>query len=193
MSDAPLAPHEQREVAFYDDRVIAVLVPTSENAPPAVFVPLRPICDQLGLSWSAQFGRIKRDPVLSEIAQGVRVTRTPEKGGDQDMLCLPIEFLNGWLFGISATRVRPELREKIIRYQRECYRVLWEAFGPQLANPAAPEPESVVGDLHYIRSGVDGILQYLWKRHQHDTLVRRSYRQMLWIGGVGVGDQAATS
>jgi hypothetical protein len=44
------------------------------------------------------------------------------------MLCLPLKFIPGWLFGINANRVKPELRENIIRYQRECYDVLAEAF-----------------------------------------------------------------
>lgn len=44
------------------------------------------------------------------------------------MSCLPLKFLLGWLFGVSANRVKSEMREKIIRYQRESYDVLWEAF-----------------------------------------------------------------
>jgi ferritin-like metal-binding protein YciE len=32
------------------------------------------------------------------------------------------------LFGINATRVKEEIRERLIRYQRECYKVLAEAF-----------------------------------------------------------------
>ena len=44
------------------------------------------------------------------------------------MLCLPLKFLPGWLFGINADRVKAELREKIVRDQRECYDVLAEAF-----------------------------------------------------------------
>lgn len=171
---APLAAQEQREVAFYDDRVVAVLIPSGTDEP-AVFVPIRPICDQLGLSWPAQFERIKRDPVLSEVSQGVRVTRTPAQGGEQEMLCLPIEYLNGWLFGISASRIRAELRDKVIRYQRECYLVLWEAFRPELLGTVAGRTsvETASDDLYHIRLGVDGILDYLWRRHQHDEVMRR--------------------
>jgi hypothetical protein len=36
--------------------------------------------------------------------------------------------LSGFLFGISADRVKPEYREDVIRYQRECYKVLSEAL-----------------------------------------------------------------
>ncbi len=44
------------------------------------------------------------------------------------MLCLSLDFINGFLFGINASRVKPEVREHLIRYQRECYRVLADAF-----------------------------------------------------------------
>lgn len=44
------------------------------------------------------------------------------------MLCLPLDYLNGFLFGVSATRVRPELQERVILYQERCYKVLSEAF-----------------------------------------------------------------
>lgn len=44
------------------------------------------------------------------------------------MQCLPLDYLNGWLFGVSSTRVKDALRERVIRYQRECYQVLAAAF-----------------------------------------------------------------
>jgi hypothetical protein len=87
------------------------------------------------LAWNGQFERIKRDPVLSKAIKGVRVTRTP--GGSQAMLCLPLDMLNGWLFGISANRVKDELRERVIRYQEECYRVLAQAFQSPATRPDA--------------------------------------------------------
>jgi len=56
---------------------------------------------------------------------------TPDgRGGSlQNTLCLPLKFLPGWLLGVSASRVKEDLHQRIIRYQRECYDVLWEAFG----------------------------------------------------------------
>jgi hypothetical protein len=44
-----LIPVEQKEVIFYDDEVIAVQIEDG-----TVYVPLRPICDLLGIQWSAQ-------------------------------------------------------------------------------------------------------------------------------------------
>ena len=127
---AALIPLEEKTVDFYGDQITAVLVePTSGHQ--EVYVPLKPISDYLGLSWAGQLERIKRDPVLSEFLRGIRVTRIPKgevSGGLQESTSLPLEYLPGWLFGINANRVKTELRDKIIRYQRDCYRALWKAF-----------------------------------------------------------------
>jgi hypothetical protein len=119
-----LVPIEEKQVAFYEDSITAVLVPVKGRS--EVYVPLRPICEYLGLNWTGQLQRLKRDKVLSE-SQGVCVIHTPS-GGQQKMVCLPLEVLPGFLFTIEVSRVRPELQEKITRYRRECFRVLWEAF-----------------------------------------------------------------
>lgn len=115
-----LIPMEQKEVVFYEDTIVAVRLDEGD-----VYVPIRPICDNLGVALAGQRERIKRDPVLSEAVVSVSVTLTQQA---REMLCLPLKYIPGWLFGISAARVKPELRERIIRYQRECYEVLSEAF-----------------------------------------------------------------
>ena len=103
--DKALIPTDQRAIDFYGDELIAV----SLDGQP--YIPLAPICDFLGVSWSGQSERIRRDAVLSEAALSLRVTRKESQRGGRDMICLPLEYLNGWLFGINASRVREELRE----------------------------------------------------------------------------------
>jgi hypothetical protein len=56
------------------------------------------------------------------------------------MLCLPLDLLPGWLFGIQAERVKSELRDKIIRYQAECFQVLWHAFKADILPPDTQPP-----------------------------------------------------
>ncbi len=120
MADKALQPIEQKQVIFYEDEITAVKVESGE-----VFIPIRPICNNLGITLAGQRERINRDPVLSEAATSVSVTLTQQA---RDMICLPLKFLPGWLFGVNANRVKPEIRERLIRYQRECFEVLWEAF-----------------------------------------------------------------
>ena len=123
-----IVPVEQKVVEFYGDDITAVLI--EEGSRSLVYIPVRPICDYLGIDWSAQRQRINRDPVLSdELIPCVVVTPTQGQPDQRrEMLCLPLDMINGWLFGINANRVRKELRERVLQYQRECYRVLAEAF-----------------------------------------------------------------
>lgn len=97
-------------------------------------VAMKPIAESIGLDWHAQRQRIKRHPVLSE---GAVIITAPSNGGLQEMMILPLSMLNGWLFGVDTSRVKPEIRDNLIMYQRECFDVLaayWqkgEAINPR--------------------------------------------------------------
>ena len=130
-SSAALVPIDQAEVEFYGDSLTATLV--DEDGTERVYIPIRPVCEFIGVDWSAQRQRINRDPVLREEVRSVVVTttqldRVAGQRATQEMLCLPDTMLHGWLFGINAARAKPEVREALIRYQRECYSILARAF-----------------------------------------------------------------
>ncbi len=124
---------EQKEVLFYEDTIVAVRLEDG-----AVYVPIRPICDNLGVALAGQRERINRDAVLSEVVASVSVTLTQQA---REMLCLPLKYIPGWLFGINANRIKEELRDRVVRYQRECFDVLSEAFmeGRLTADPVLDE------------------------------------------------------
>lgn len=130
--DKSLQVIEQKQVTFYGDEIIAVRVKDG-----TVYVPVRPICDLLGVSWSSQQNRINRDEVLSKAANNISVfvTNTQDQGQQRTMLCLPLDCISGFLFGLTASRVKEDIREKIIRYKEECYKVLSEAFFEGRLNP----------------------------------------------------------
>lgn len=87
------------------------------------YVAMRPICTNIGLDWKSQYNRLNRDPVLSRRVV-IMTTRLFGDPRTREVVFLPIDYFHGWLFGISANAVKPELRDKIIRYQDECYAVL---------------------------------------------------------------------
>ena len=85
----------------------------------------------MAISWPSQLNRIYRDDVL-KTSVFIMNTQLPGDTQRREHVCLPLDVLPGWLFGISTARVKPELQEKLKRYRRECFRVLWEAFKPQI-------------------------------------------------------------
>lgn len=134
MSDKQsITPIEQREIEFHDDRVTAVVADDG-----TVYVPVRPLCDLIGVTWQGQLERIKRDPVLSDVTIRVSVILTQIEMGrgknqSREMIALPLDYLNGWLFGINVNRVKESIKEPLIRYQKECYKVLSDAFSMGVA------------------------------------------------------------
>ena len=101
------------------------------------YTAMKPICENIGLCWDGQRQRIQRDEVLSE---GAVIITVPSNGGDQQMICLPIEYINGWLFGIDIKRCKPEIRETLIMYKKECYQALYNYWNkPQQLT--LPEPQ----------------------------------------------------
>ncbi len=106
-------------VNFRNDTLFAV------ERDDGVFVAIKPICDSLGIDWKAQKNRIERTTAL---AKGRVITTLPSVGGPQETVCLRLDLINGWLFGIDASRVKPECRDIVIAYQEECHTVLFRHF-----------------------------------------------------------------
>ena len=91
-----------------------------------VFVAAKPIVQSLGLDWKAQHRRLSDDAILSK---GMVVVTIPSPGGAQEMTCLRLDLVNGWLFTIDDSRIKdPEVRERVLTYKAECYSVLFQHF-----------------------------------------------------------------
>lgn len=120
-------------VDFRNDTLFAV------ERDDGVFVAVKPISDTLGLKWSGQHDRLNRDPILAE---GIRVMGIPSPGGVQETVCLKLELMNGWLFGIDESRVKDEeTRQRVLAYKRECYAVLFQHFYGGASKPTAAPDE----------------------------------------------------
>ena len=107
-------------IPFNGDEIMAITVDGKK------FVVPKQICENLGIDWEGQRQRIERDSVLSSTTCVIKVVA--KDGKDREMSALPLEYLNGWLFGIDDTRVKEEIRQKVIDYKKQCYIVLYEYF-----------------------------------------------------------------
>lgn len=105
------------------------------------YVGMKAVCENIGLGWHGQWERINRHAVLKPT---VRVIRTvAEDGKPRDMVCLPLEYLNGWLFGVDVSRIKDAaVRERLTQYQRECFTVLYNYWHSGKAEnpPSRPSP-----------------------------------------------------
>lgn len=89
-------------------------------------VPIKPICEALGIDYASQFTKIKNDEDLSSTV--VLSTIVATDGKEREMVCLPMEFIFGWLFTINPKNVKPEAQEAVRTYRMQCYHVLYEYF-----------------------------------------------------------------
>ena len=94
------------------------------------YVPLRPICDALTLNVSGQIQAVKRHRILSSVV--CTLHKTGADGKSYDMICLPLEYVYGWLLSIDTNLVADERREMVERYQLESYRALYNYFAGSL-------------------------------------------------------------
>lgn len=104
------------------------------------YVAMKPIVEAMGLDWKKQHALIHRDPVLSSTVTVTGIVA--EDGKKREMVCLPLDYLNGWLFKIPASRYTGKKREAIIMYQKECYKALFDYFHKGAAvNPNATDEQ----------------------------------------------------
>jgi hypothetical protein len=106
------------------------------------FTPMKPLVEGMGLDWRSQ----QRKLASIQERWGMVIMTIPSQSGDQETLCMPLRKLPGWLMTIHPTRVKSEIREKILQYQNECDDVLWEywtnghATNPRISTVTIPPP-----------------------------------------------------
>lgn len=128
------------------------------------YVAMKPICENIGLDWASQFTRIKRDEVLNSVI--VMITTTGADRKIYKMLCLPIQYLNGWLFGVDTNRVKAEIKETLITYKKECYQALFDYWHDGVAiNPRATKDERkpLVQAVNMLVTETGAIYSNVWK------------------------------
>lgn len=106
----------QMNVSFNDTLLYLV---EYNNEP---YTPMKPIVEGIGLDWASQFIKLKQ----KFEATIVEITIVANDGKERMMTCLPVRKLAAWLYSISPNKVRPSLRDTVIKYQAECDDVLWD-------------------------------------------------------------------
>lgn len=91
-----------------------------------VYVPIKPICEAIGIDAKAQREKLQTDEFFDSV--GTIIVSTGADGKSYEMYALPLRYIYGWLATINPGNVAPEAREAVTRYRRECYEVLYRHF-----------------------------------------------------------------
>lgn len=90
------------------------------------YIPIKPICEALGIDPEAQRQKINSHYLLGKTALLSKVVAADKK--EREMFCLPIGYIFGWLMTINPSNVNDDAKESLKAYQEECYAVLLRYF-----------------------------------------------------------------
>ena len=137
-----------------------------------IWAGVRWMCDGIGLSkgqMQNERTRIHNDKVLS---QGERNLVLPTRGGNQETLCLKLDFVPLWLAKISITpsmeAETPELADRLEQYQLSVKDTLAEAFLPAAANPNFT---SLSPELQMFKAIFDSVAKTELKQKEQDKAI----------------------
>lgn len=136
----PILPAQrQQQVAIVEGEEVLATQVEGEG----IFLPVRPMCLALGIDFSSQMHRIRRHDVMSAALRRVRIETV---GGSQVFQCLELESVLMWLATIEARRVKEELRERLLVYQRWVFKRVSAAFTTEtgIATSAHDRPSLAV-------------------------------------------------
>lgn len=102
------------ETDFHGDTIHSVQVDGE------TFIPIRRIVENIGLDWTTQAKRLNDDPKFS----CRHIPTTGSDGKTYKMLCLNERDCHAWLNSVNSNKVREDLRDKLIQYQRESMEVV---------------------------------------------------------------------
>lgn len=91
-----------------------------------IFVPIKPICEAIGIDVDAQRNKLNADQFFNSTTAIITAVAADDK--EREMYCVRLRDVYGWLATINPGKVAPEAREAVAAYRRECYDVLYEHF-----------------------------------------------------------------
>lgn len=117
-------------IPFHDD---TVFLADREGQP---YVPIRPIVENLGLSWKPQFTKLKAN--VKRWTVTIMVTVAAD-GKRRETVCIPLRKFFAFLLSIEPSKVKPAIRHKVEMYQEECDEALWRHWSGEEQQLAAEE------------------------------------------------------
>lgn len=143
-----------KPVEFLGDTLMA-----AQDAGGNIWAGVRWMCSGIGLSEGqikSERLKIQNDTVLSK---GGRNLVLPTNGGNQEVLCLKLEYVPIWLAKISITssmlEENPEAAKKLEHCQLEAKDVLAAAFLPSAQPKDYPPKSTSAGEVASLLSAVD--------------------------------------
>lgn len=164
--------YELVEVEFHGQKIEAVWDGKD------VWVVVKRICENLGINHSNQIKKIKANQSYADLQSDI--TLQHESGAKQTS-CLHLEALTLWLASIQPNRVKEEVRDSLIKYQRECMKVLTEHFfGKKGASKKPPSAaQQLLATARVMVEHEERLVQLEQRMDAQEERQRRAARELL--------------
>lgn len=107
-------------IMFMGGEIDCILV---KEEPQAV---VNSMVDNIGLNYRSVHRSIKNDEILAEVCTEW-YTPIPKYRG-QKVVCMPFQYIPGWLFSIDTGKVNETAKPILKTYKRDCYKVLYDFY-----------------------------------------------------------------
>lgn len=121
------------------------------------YVAMKQVVENIGIDWAAQFVKLRNQKDKFNCCD---IPMVAADGKIRNLLCIPLKKLNGWLFSINPSKVRADIREKLIQYQEECFTVLHDYWTKGKADN--PRKKTTVDERTPLRDAVNMLVS---KKH----------------------------
>ena len=142
-------------VKFHDDFLEVVRVAANGavgKVDGEYWVSVKKVCENLGIDFNRQHQKLKSDP-----AYDTKLIKVKTAGGMQEMFCIPLNQLNGWLYTINPNKVKAVAKEKLLAYKKECQEVLYNHFLQKIQ----PQNSCPYGDCFLRENDIKEILLHI--------------------------------
>ncbi|RYL23829.1 phage antirepressor N-terminal domain-containing protein [Acinetobacter baumannii] len=94
------------------------------------YVPMKPIVEGMGLDWKSQYRKITNKFKTCMVKMTIQLFGDSQS---REVIMLPLRKLPAWLYSVEPNKVKPELKETVIKYQEQCDDVLWNHWSGKLS------------------------------------------------------------
>jgi len=140
-------------------------------------VVVKDICENIGIEYKRQYKKLQSDSTYQS-----KLIEVKTNGGIQKVFAIPYEKLNGWLFSINPNRVKPEVREKLIEYKNEAFKVLHDYFNKGYA--MKPEIKAELENIIVTQNTTIALLQKQLESKSNQITKRPKKHPMSYLSPV---------
>ncbi len=87
---------------------------------------VKKVCKNLNIDYTTQYSKLKSDP-----AYDTKLIKVKTAGGVQEVFCIPLNQLNGWLYTINPNKIKAVAKEKLLAYKERVSRSLIQSLHPK--------------------------------------------------------------